>query len=121
MTQHAGPELKPLRAARRFCLDCQGGLAVSVRECADLGCALFPWRLADAAPVHPEHGRVIRGIRRYCFACAGSRAEIRHCNAGDGCPLWPYRFGVLPETWRRVMDRIRKPRELWLPGFGKNG
>jgi hypothetical protein len=117
MTQHTGPELKPLRAVRRFCLDCQGGLPVPVRECADAECALFPWRLAEAIAVHPEYGRVIRGIRRYCFACAGSRAEIRRCDAGDGCSLYPYRFGVAPETYRRVMERIRNPKELWLPGL----
>ncbi len=110
-------EPKTLKAIRRFCLDCQGGLSLSVRECADKECALYPWRLPDAENVHPEHGRAVRGMRRYCFACAESRSEIRRCNAGESCPLWPYRFGVSPETYRRVMRRIRKPKELWLPGF----
>ncbi len=117
MMQHSDPEPKALRAARRFCLDCQGGLALSVRECADRKCPLYPWRLPDALSVHPEYGRALRGIRRYCFVCAAGRAEIRRCTAGEGCALWPYRFGVAPETYRRVMDRIRRPKELWLPGF----
>lgn len=32
------------KAIRRFCLDCQGGHALSVRACADVVCILYPLR-----------------------------------------------------------------------------
>ncbi len=38
--------VKIIRAIRRFCLDCQGGVAREVRLCPDTGCGLYAWRLA---------------------------------------------------------------------------
>ncbi|BFR47130.1 restriction endonuclease [Nitratidesulfovibrio sp. HK-II] len=38
--------VKTIRAIRRFCLDCQGGVAREVRLCPDTGCGLYAWRLA---------------------------------------------------------------------------
>ena len=110
-------ETKPARAARRFCLDCQGGHTGHVRACADEACPLFHWRLADTPPFHPDHGRVLRAIRRNCLVCAGDRSETRRCDAGKTCPLWQYRFGVHPATYQRVMGRRTAPKALWLPGF----
>jgi hypothetical protein len=108
----------PLRSARAFCLECQGGTARFVRECDDAACALRPWRVPGALPEAAE--RVLRGIRRHCLACAGDRREIRAC-AADACPLWPYRFGVMPATWLRVSRRFRAPKILMLPGFKAPG
>lgn len=110
------PVLSPLRAARKFCLECQGGMARYVRECDDEACVLRPWRLPEALPDDENAGAVVRGIRRHCIACAGDRRETRLCKAAD-CPLWPYRFGVYPGTWYRVMKRFRAPKELMLPGL----
>ncbi len=107
------------RAVRRFCLDCLGGRTDFVRECAEETCPLHPWRLPAAALPHEVHGRVLRAVRRHCLACAGDRKEIRSCDAQDACPLWEYRFGVHPVTYRRVSLRVRAPKDLFLPGFGK--
>ena len=38
--------VKTIRAIRRFCLDCQGGVAREVRLCPDTACGLYAWRLA---------------------------------------------------------------------------
>ena len=120
---------KPLRALRRFCLDCQGGHPPSVAACKDADCLLFAMRrpagaaadpLADA-PCDEEDSfpeRPLRVIRRFCLACGGSRTEVRTCDARDACPLWSYRFGVLPATFKRVLARQRRSRsELLLPGL----
>lgn len=44
---------KPLRALRRFCLECQGGHPPSVTACKDVGCLLYGYRrqqgLSDGA------------------------------------------------------------------------
>ncbi len=56
--------VKIIRAIRRFCLDCQGGVAREVRLCPDTGCGLYAWRLA--------------GI------LTGGTGGGRHDHAGDG-------------------------------------
>ncbi len=105
------------RALRRFCLDCQGGSAPSVRACADASCRLYVFRLCTVEDL-PEDARPLRAIRGHCLACAGSRKEVRACDARENCPLWSYRFGVLPATFKRVAARRKKRREtLLLPGF----
>lgn len=35
----------PVKAIRDFCLDCCGGSSSAVKECAGVGCALYPFRL----------------------------------------------------------------------------
>ncbi len=112
-------ETKVARAVRRFCLDCQGSQPSLVRGCGEDDCPLHPWRLPDAAALHEVYGRAIRAVRRHCLACAGDRREVRTCDAKESCPLWDYRFGVQPATYRRVSIRVRAPKALFLPGFGK--
>lgn len=112
-------ETKVARAARRFCLDCQGEQTSLVRGCLEETCPLHPWRLPDAAPSQEAHGRVLRAVRRHCLLCAGDRKEARTCDAKESCPLWEYRFGVHPATYKRVSLRVRAPKDLFLPGFGK--
>ena len=112
-------ETKVVRAARRFCLDCQGAQPSLVRECDDAACSLHPWRLPDAVPFSDEFGRILRAVRRHCLVCAGDRKEVRSCDARESCPLWEYRFGVHPVTYKRVSVRGRTPKALFLPGFGK--
>ena len=115
----------PLRSVRRFCLECQGGMARYVRECDDESCVLRSWRLPESSFEGGDDGdgngseagrTVLRGIRRHCLVCAGDRREVRACEA-DSCPLWAYRFGVLPGTWLRVTRRFRAPKSLMLPGL----
>ncbi len=57
--------VKTIRAIRRFCLDCQGGVAREVRLCPDRGCGLYAWRLAG-------------------IVAGGSNGGGRHDHAGDG-------------------------------------
>lgn len=110
-------ETKTAKAARRFCLDCQGAQPSLVRACEETSCALHPWRLPDSAPFNEEFGRVIRAVRRHCLVCAGDKREVRSCDAKESCPLWHYRFGVQPVTYKRVSVRTRPPKALFLPGF----
>lgn len=112
-------EAKVVRAVRRFCLECQGSQPSLVRACGDTACQLSAWRLPDAVPVHASLGRVLRAVRRHCLVCAGDRKEVRACDAKAACPLWDYRFGVHPVTYARVSQRVRAPKTLFLPGFGK--
>lgn len=114
-------ESRVAHAVRRFCLDCQGTQAAFVVSCAEKDCPLHPWRLPASPPMHAAHGRVIRAVRRHCLVCAGDRREVRACDAKDSCPLWDYRFGVHPATHKRVSTRVRAPKTLYLPGFGKDG
>lgn len=108
---------KPVKALRRFCMDCQGGYAASVQGCRDLSCALFDFRLGTVVPL-PEEARPLRAVRRHCLSCAGSRSEVRSCDAKENCPLWSFRFGVLPATFKRVAARRRRKSEtLLLPGM----
>lgn len=110
------------RAVRRFCLECQGESAAAVRRCADIGCALWPWRLPPEQPA-PEppsptekasrRVALLRAVRRQCMACAGHRKEVRLCGAG-ACPLRPLRFGVTPATYQAVRARFFAPRKLTL-------
>lgn len=112
-------ETKVARAVRRFCLDCQGAQPSLVRACDDALCGLYPWRLPGALPFDEACGRVLRAVRRHCLVCAGDRREVRRCDAGESCPLWEYRFGVHMATYKRVTARVRAPKTLFLPGFGK--
>ena len=112
-------EAKVARAARRFCIDCQGAQPSLVRACGDDACSLYHWRLPDAVALHEIHGRVLRAVRRHCLVCAGDRREVRSCDAKEACPLWEYRFGVHPATYKRVSTRIHAPKVLFLPGFEK--
>ena len=113
-------------AIRRFCLDCQGGHAPSVRDCADGQCILYPVRHAPGD--EPEtsalpsmaggHIRPVRLIRLFCLVCAGNRQEVRSCDAREGCALWSFRFGVSPSTFKRVTARRQFRRALLtLPGL----
>lgn len=119
---------KASAAIRRFCLDCQGGHAPSVRDCTDGQCILYPVRHAPAndsetpAPPLPPaadgHIRPVRLIRLFCLACAGSRQEVRVCDARQACALWSFRFGVSPSTFKRVSARRQFYRSLLLlPGL----
>lgn len=112
-------ETKVARAVRRFCLDCQGAQLGLVRVCEEETCPLHPWRLPDSPALHETFGRVLRAVRRHCLICAGDRRETRTCDAKEFCPLWEYRFGVQPATYKRVSIRVRAPKTLFLPGFGK--
>ena len=125
------------KAIRRFCLDCQGGHAPSVRACADNACVLHPLRhgliavdqeclpqcalpgLAQtASSKHADDCRPVRLIRLFCLACAGNRREVRVCDAKEACALWSFRFGVPPATFKRVVARRQRwRRTLTLPGL----
>jgi hypothetical protein len=110
-------DTKAARAARKFCLDCQGASPSLVRECAEEECPLHPWRLSDSPCFFEEYGKVIRAVCRNCLLCAGDRREVRSCDTEESCPLWGYRFGVHPVTYKRVSIRVRAPKTLFLPGF----
>lgn len=111
-----------MRALRRFCLECQGGSSDAVRHCEDTRCALWAWRIPDAAEATGEDGSAggcgtrpaLRAIRRHCLICAGGRGDVRACSAREGCTLWSFRFGVTPGTYRAVRARLSAPKRLSL-------
>ena len=121
------------KAIRRFCLDCQGGYAPSVRACLDTVCVLHSLRhgigtdeasppkpaLSDQAePMQAERIRPVRLIRLFCLICAGNRREVRICDAKGRCAHCSFRFGVLPATFKRVVARRQRWRTtLTLPGL----
>ena len=43
-TEPTEDRLRPLKAIRAFCLECQGGTK-AVRECATTNCVLHPYRM----------------------------------------------------------------------------
>ncbi len=123
--------LSPLKRIRLFCLDCMGGSPGLVRECRDLSCPFFLYRMGRAErderePEAPEHGRdeavaparPLRVIRRCCMRCAhNDRKAVRECGARETCALWLCRFGVRPRTVEKMRARRRRPKELTLPGL----
>ncbi len=109
----------PFLVIRRFCLECQGGSARSVRACGDSQCPLWEWRLflqeKNGFPAVKESSRqALRAIRRQCMYCAGARGEVRSCVAREGCVLWSFRFGVRPVTYLEVRRRFFAPKPLRL-------
>lgn len=119
----------PIRALRRFCLECQGGHAPSVISCLDTACPFHPFRLpfpevppSAAGTAAPKNGASLdeslagsvpaaRVIRRFCMGCAGGGKDVRECDAKENCAVWSYRFGVSPATFKRVVARRNKWRK----------
>ncbi len=80
----------PLRAARRYCIECCNGSLKEVRLCTINTCGLFQFRLGK--------GRIkLKDIRKACHQCDREGASsIRRCEF-DGrrdrlCPLHKYRL-----------------------------
>lgn len=87
-----------------------------VAECVNLECPLHPFRMKQI----PEDSmiRLERVIRRQCLQCADNdRNLIRRCTDGETCPLWFYRIGLSYRSQARLIDRIKKQRQLSLPGM----
>lgn len=53
-------DLTPVRAIRRFCLDCMGGSSAEVARCTSVGCSLFGYRLGKK-PAGKHRLRVLGG------------------------------------------------------------
>jgi hypothetical protein len=102
----------PLRAARKHCLSCCGGISNEVRLCAASACPLWAHRFgkrptaADKAAtvgqqVYPIERKQtgatgLLAIRRRCLDCAGnSEPAVRSCAHTD-CSLHPFRLGRNP-------------------------
>jgi len=111
---------KVARAIRRFCLDCQGDSPPHVTGCKDTACPLFSLRDSTLRPLLPEE-RPLRSIRRYCLSCAETRDDVRKCDAREQCGLWSFRFGVLPQTFKRVVSRRKRGKELFLLPANNSG
>ncbi len=89
------------RLIRTYCLRCQGGQALFVRECPSNGkptargerttrCPLWPLRMGVRAGTRRVNR--LRRIRRKCLDCLATAAEVQGC-AEKGCELWAYRTG----------------------------
>lgn len=85
----------PLKAVRRFCLDCMCGSAREVKLCPSEDCSFFSFRLGK--------GRAnAKVIRKFCFQCGeGTAHDIKHCvlngKDSDLCSMYEYRLGKNPK------------------------
>jgi hypothetical protein len=46
--------LTPIRAIRKYCLDCLGGHYKEIRLCPSTDCALHPYRMGKRPSAHDE-------------------------------------------------------------------
>lgn len=80
--------LTPLRAIRKYCLECNH-TAKEVRLCTVEGCSLFKNRFGKG------RGRYLKVIRAKCADCAENATVIRNCPI-KGCFLRAFRMGTNP-------------------------
>ena len=85
--------MTPMKAIRKFCLDCMGGSARLVRECPSLGCTFFECRFGKKGG---KKVKPIKLMRKYCLECVGgSPTEVKRCTMPD-CSIYLFRFGKNP-------------------------
>lgn len=87
----------PLRAIRRFCLDCTGGRKEEVVFCPVEVCPLHALRHGCVPPDRPTR---LAHVRAKCLECAGSPEAVSACSMRK-CALHPYREGVEPPAPKR--------------------
>ncbi len=95
-----GKRRTPLLAIRAFCVECMGGSAQLVAECAASTCPFHGQRMGTIDPGASR--RLLKVIKSYCAGQCQSQEDPAGCSAGKGylglapCPCWPYRLGRNP-------------------------
>ena len=89
--------MRPLKAIRKFCLDCVGGSYTEVIDCGstEKDCNLFPYRFGKLPENHKKE-KITKIIRKKCKWCMGeSIKDIAEC-LSPLCALFPFRMGKNP-------------------------
>lgn len=92
----------PLKAIRKYCLECCCGDATEVRQCTATGCSLHGARLGNHTytaqsaigekPVKARRDNLAL-IKARCYDCSGFvDSAVRRCTE-TACSLYPYRKG----------------------------
>lgn len=95
--------MTPLKAIRRFCIECVSS-AADVKECGGdemLGqgdpngqCWFYPYRMGRGRPS-------VKIIRKHCLECMGGSYKLVAQCATFGCPVYAFRFGSNPNRARQ--------------------
>lgn len=119
---------KPLRALRRFCLECQGGHPPSVAACRDVDCLLYALRRQpgtpageDAAPGDADQDRAETGSGGAAAAPGCDAAAPAGSEGGPGRPVRVIRRFCLLCGGSRAEVRACDARDscpLWSYRFG---
>lgn len=95
-----GKRRTPLLAIRAFCVECMGGSAQLVAECASTACPYHGQRMGTIEPGADR--RLLRVIKSYCAGQCLPGEDPAGCSARkeylgqSPCPCWPYRLGRNP-------------------------
>lgn len=57
-------ELTPLKAIKKFCLECMGFQQPEIERCTAPACPLFPFRTGDAHTVSQERRNALRDVNK---------------------------------------------------------
>ena len=106
-------KITPLRAIRRFCIECVGGEISEIRTCGgdhcknggcdERGvCLFYRFRTGRGRPS-------IKLIRKTCLWCMGNSSDMVKDCGSTGCALWAYRLGSNPAISEatRMQSRVR--------------
>ena len=86
----------PIRAIRKYCLDCCLGSPHEVRLCPAVDCPLHSRRFGRR-PAEKQSLTPVQAIRARCVDCSGHNiAAPRKCEITD-CYLYPFRMGKNPK------------------------
>jgi hypothetical protein len=94
-------ELRPLKAVRKYCMECSNDQPKEIRLCPSNGeeapmCPLYALRFGK----NPTNESTIKLIRQKCLDCVnnsikGASKRVKECEFTD-CPLFPYKLGKNP-------------------------
>ena len=83
----------PLKAIRQFCLFCMNDQASYIKECDDIKCFFYYYRMRK----NNSNPRVsaLKQIRKFCLDCGEGRKGVKEC-IYPTCSLYNFRFGKNP-------------------------
>jgi len=94
--------VKP-KAVRAKCIECYGGERFHVKNCEDLKCAIYPFRMGVAKKVT---GRPSQIKKKCLWCCYNNKKEVNLCHI-TSCALWPWRSSEQAKLTRSIL-RLRK-------------
>jgi hypothetical protein len=103
-------KITPVKAIRRHCVSCVGGLEAEVHSCggervAEFGdenevCRFMPYRFGKGRPS-------VKLIRAFCLCCMGdSEKFVRECHEMS-CKLWGFRMGHNPNISAETREQLK--------------
>lgn len=100
--------MTPLKAVRKFCLDCVGGIQKEVTECnnppgSEFECLLHPFRFGRNLK---SKRLTLKIIKNQCSWCLNGYPK-KDCLSPE-CALFPYRSGHNPKLKGKVCFQGKK-------------